>query len=215
MLVDQASSEFDPEFRQQLDLLLEKRRDVRRFLTAPVDEALLQSCLDSFAKAPSVGLSEPWRILRVQSKDARSKALANFEAANNEALQGYSGDKAQLYAGLKLSGMKEAPVQLAVFCDDGTDKGAGLGAGTMPEMRRYSCVSAIMQLWLVLRANGLGLGWVSILDPEALTRDLNAPEGWSLVAYLCIGYPEEQHDTPELERAGWEARAPELPIETR
>ena len=215
MLFDQAHSEFDSEFRTQLDLLLGKRRDVRRFRTDPVDEALLQNCLDSFAKAPSVGLSEPWRILRIESDDARAKALANFEQANADALAGYSGDKAQLYAGLKLSGMKEAPVQLAVFCDDGTEKGAGLGAGSMPEMRRYSCVSAVMQLWLVLRAHGIGLGWVSILDPLALSRELVAPAGWSLVTYLCIGYPEEQHDTPELERAGWESRATDLMIETR
>lgn len=111
--------------------------------------------------------------------------------------------------------MQEAPVHLAVFCDDSTTKGKGLGAGTMPEMRRYSCVSAIMQFWLAARAHGLGVGWVSILDPEMLCRDLDVPTDWALVAYLCIGYPTEDNITPELERKGWEARAAALPLETR
>lgn len=211
----QANPEFDPEFREQLDLLLAKRRDVRRFRRDPVDEALLQSCLDSFAKAPSVGLSEPWRIVRVTSKANRLAALENFQRTNADALAGYSGDKSKLYAGLKLSGMQESPVQVAVFCDEETTKGAGLGAGTMPEMRRYSVVSAIMQFWLVLRANGLGLGWVSIIDPEQLKIDLNVPDQWSLVAYLCIGWPEEFSETPELEIAGWETRAEQLIVEER
>ena len=211
----QAIPEFEAEFREQLDLLLAKRRDVRRFRTTPVDEELLQSCLDSFAKAPSVGLSEPWRIVRISTENARALALENFQQANADALAGYSGDKSKLYAGLKLSGMQESPVQIAVFCDEETSKGAGLGAGTMPEMRRYSCVSAIMQFWLVLRANGLGLGWVSILDPEKLCRDLSTPPNWSLVAYLCIGWPDDFTDTPELELAGWEQRAVQLIVEER
>ncbi len=206
---------FEPEFRRQLDLLLAKRRDVRRFRRDPVNEDLLQSCLNSFATAPSVGLSEPWRLLRVESDDARKAALKNFERANAEALQGYSGEKSKIYTKLKLSGMREAPVQIAVFCDEGTPKGAGLGASTMPEMRRYSCVSAIMQFWLVLRAHGLGLGWVSIIDPNQLKADLKTPEKWSLVAYLCIGWPEEFYEAPELEQIGWENRADQLIIEER
>lgn len=215
MREQQALEDFPSEFREQLDLLLAKRRDVRRFCHAPVDEELLSNCLDSFAKAPSVGLSEPWRLIRVQSDSAKDAALENFMTANAQALSGYSGEKSNLYAQLKLSGMREAPVQIAVFCDEETTKGAGLGAGTMPEMRRYSCVSAIMQFWLVLRAQGLGLGWVSILDPDRLKSDLAVPESWVLVAYLCIGWPEEFTVTPELEIAGWEKRAAQLVIEDR
>ncbi len=211
----QVNPEFDTEFREQLDLLLAKRRDVRRFRTTPVDEELLQSCLSSFAKAPSVGLSEPWRVVRINSDAARAAALSNFQSANNDALQGYSGNKAKIYAGLKLSGMQEAPIQIAVFCDEDTEKGAGLGAGTMPEMRRYSCVTAIMQFWLVLRAHSLGLGWVSIFDPKQLNSDLNIPASWSLVAYLCIGWPEQFTDTPELETVGWETRSETIEFEER
>jgi 5,6-dimethylbenzimidazole synthase len=106
--------------------------------------------------------------------------------------------------------MRDAPVQLAVFCEEDTPKGSGLGAQTMPEMRRYSVVSAIMSFWLATRAYGLGLGWVSILDPVQLRTDLDLPDNWSLVAYLCVGWPKEETDTPELETVGWEARAPQL-----
>jgi 5,6-dimethylbenzimidazole synthase len=162
-----------------------------------------------------VGLSQPWRIVRVNSPQARAAALANFEVENTRALSGYDGEKAALYSKLKLSGMQDAPVQMAIFCNESTSKGAGLGAATMPEMRRYSVVAAITQFWLMARAHGLGVGWVSILDPLALTRDLKIPDTWSLVAYLCIGWPETTSDTPELETTGWETRRDTLPIETR
>lgn len=203
-------SQFSPDFQSQLADLMRWRRDVRRFLTDPVDEAVLTRCLDAFSTAPSVGLSEPWRLIDVASNSARSAALANFEVANTEALAGYAGERAQIYGNLKLSGMREAPVQLAVFCDESTEKGAGLGAATMPEMRRYSVVAAIMQFWLAARAHGLGVGWVSILDPARLARDLSAPEDWTLVAYLCVGWPEADSMTPELETVGWEERAQQL-----
>ena len=206
---------FSPEFQTGLAQLMRWRRDVRRFRTDPVDDACLRACFESFLTAPSVGWSEPWRILRVTSPAARDAALDNFRTANDRALAGYEGEQAALYAGLKLSGMQDAPVQLAIFCDATTDKGKGLGAGTMPEMRRYSVVGAITQFWLTARAHGLGVGWVSILDPDRLSRDLSAPEGWRLVAYLCVGWPEDESETPELEIAGWEDRRATLPIEDR
>jgi 5,6-dimethylbenzimidazole synthase len=167
---------------------------------------LIGRLLDQTGLAPSVGLSEPWRFIMVESPAARASALANFEAANAEALAGYSGDQVRLYASLKLSGMRGAPVQIAIFCDEATGQGSGLGARTMPEMRRYSVVCAVMQLWLAARAEGLGAGWVSILDPDRLAADLAVPEGWRLIAYLCLGWPEEEHSDAELERAGWEDR---------
>lgn len=208
-------SGFSQGFQNDLLDLMRWRRDVRRFRRDPVDEALLQECLATFQLAPSVGLSEPWRVIRLASDTARAAALANFKTANQRALDGYSGEKANLYSGLKLSGMQEAPVQLAIYCDDSTAKGSGLGAGTMPETRRYSVVGAITHFWLAARARGLGVGWVSILDPAQLGRDLTTPEDWSLVAYLCVGWPETDNDTPELELAGWEARQSTLSVETR
>lgn len=206
---------FSPEFRQNLWELMRWRRDVRRFRTDPVEAAVLDRCLRAFALAPSVGLSEPWRLIRVESPGAKAAAIENFEASNAAALACYDGDRAGLYARLKLAGLREAPVHLAVWCDDDTPKGAGLGAGTMPETRAYSVVGAINLFWLALRAEGLGLGWVSILDPVRLARDLTAPESWRLIGYLCVGHPEAECDTPELERIGWENRAPALIMESR
>ena len=204
--------DFSDQFRQEFDQLLRWRRDVRRFRTNPIEGALIDRCLATFNLAPSVGLSEPWRIVQISSASARAKAIANFEAANAQALKGYSGEKAKLYSGLKLSGMRDAPVQLAVYCDDETTKGQGLGAATMPEMRRYSVVAAITQFWLAARTEGLGVGWVSILDPARLNRDLNVPDSWSLIAYLCVGWPEDVNNTPELEQVGWETRSTTLDI---
>lgn len=208
-------SQFSKDFQTGLRDLMRWRRDVRRFRRDAVDEAVLQDCLDTFLLSPSVGLSEPWRVIRVQSPGARAASLENFTTANAQALAGYDGDKARIYSGLKLSGMQDAPVQLAVYCDETTDKGAGLGAGTMPEMRRYSVVGAITHFWLAARAQGLGVGWVSILDPVQLSRDLDVPADWALVAYLCVGWPETTSETPELELAGWETRRPTLPTEVR
>lgn len=206
---------FSEPFREELTELMRWRRDVRRFRTDPVDEAVLERCLKSFLMAPSVGLSEPWRLIRLTSDQAKQAALDNFSAANADALAGYEGEKAQLYSTLKLTGMREAPVQLAVFCDEATEKGSGLGAATMPEMRRYSVVAAVTQFWLLARAHGLGVGWVSILDPVKLGRDLKAPENWKLVAYLCVGIPAQEETTAELENAGWEQRDRELLVEPR
>ncbi|MCA0044474.1 5,6-dimethylbenzimidazole synthase [Celeribacter litoreus] len=198
--------QFSQSFRNDFNELLRWRRDVRRFRSDAVDPDALERCLTAFSLAPSVGLSQPWRIVRVESDAARANALKNFETANANALGGYEGETAQKYASLKLTGMREAPVQIAVFCDEGTATGKGLGIQTMPEMLRYSVVSAIMQFWLMLRAEGIGLGWVSILNPKSLSQSLDIPEDWSLVGYLCIGYPEQESLEPELQAAGWETR---------
>ncbi len=204
--------EFSSDFRSEFFDLLKWRRDVRHFKTDPIPQDSLAECFEAFRLAPSVGLSEPWRIVRLSTDDARAKAYENFQTQNDKALNGYSGQQAKKYADLKLAGMKEAPDQFAVFCDDSTTKGSGLGASTMSEARRYSVVSAIMSFWLIARAHSLGLGWVSILDPEQLCADLNVPADWTLVAYLCVGYPSEESLQPELEAKGWEERALTLDI---
>jgi 5,6-dimethylbenzimidazole synthase len=202
--------EFSQDFQSELNQLMKWRRDVRHFKPDTVDPDVLKTCLDAFSLAPSVGLSEPWRIVAVNSPQARQKSLDNFKATNADALANYKGERAKLYASMKLSGMRDAPVQLAIFCADDTPKGSGLGAQTMPEMRRYSVVSAIMSFWLATRAHGLGVGWVSILEPKQLRHDLDLPDTWSLVAYLCIGWPKQDTLTPELETVGWEMRDAKL-----
>ena len=154
---------FDASFRQSLADLLAWRRDVRRFLADPVDPAVIDELLDLACLAPSVGNSQPWRFVSVESPERRTEIRANFEDCNAKALGGYAGEKAAIYAGLKLSGLAEAPVQLAVFADEATEAGAGLGRQTMPETLRYSAVLAVHTLWLAARAQGLGVGWVSPL----------------------------------------------------
>jgi 5,6-dimethylbenzimidazole synthase len=201
------SSHFDDSFRRRFRELLIWRRDVRRFQCTPLPAGLLEELLAQACLAPSVGLSEPWRFVRVDTPAVRDQITAEFERANAAALADLSGDRASLYAQLKLAGLREAPVHLAVFTDRGTGQGHGLGRRTMPETLDYSVVAAIHTLWLVARTVGVGLGWVSILDPARVTLILDVPPGWSLTAYLCLGYPEEEMDLPELERAGWERRA--------
>ena len=201
-----ADGVFDDEFRAGFEDLIRWRRDVRRFKPDPVDPALIAHLLKLADLAPSVGLSQPWRFMPVGNKNARDKIIASFEACNAEALAAYGDADRSLYVKLKLEGMREAPVQFAVFCDEETDKGKGLGRQTMPETLRYSVVTAVHTFWLAARASGIGVGWVSILDPEAVRKAVSAPEDWSLVAYLCVGYPQEDHLDPELERAGWETR---------
>jgi 5,6-dimethylbenzimidazole synthase len=200
---------FDAAFQDGLEQLLRWRRDVRRFRDAPVPPALIDELLDLACLAPSVGNSQPWRFVAVESPTARKSIRDNFEAANAEALSGYCGEQAELYAGLKLSGLDKAPVHLAVFCDQETLQGHGLGRQTMPETLRYSAILAVHTFWLTARTRGLGCGWVSILDPKQATTDLKVPENWTLVAYLCIGWPEEEHHDPELVRHGWQDRTAE------
>jgi len=197
---------FDDEFRERFKDLLVWRRDVRRFKRDPLPSGLLEELIGLACLAPSVGLSEPWRFVNVNSPLCRRQISDEFERANAEALAGYSGDQAAVYARLKLAGLDYAPVHLAVFADQSTNQGSGLGRRTMPETLEYSVIGAVSTLWLAARAHGLGLGWVSICSPERVHEILSVPASWHLIAYLCIGYPEGDHDTPELEREGWEKR---------
>ncbi|QFS98426.1 5,6-dimethylbenzimidazole synthase [Labrenzia sp. THAF191b] len=203
-----AIPDFSEKFQKDFETLLKWRRDVRRFKQEPLPEGALDHLLQLADLAPSVGNSQPWRIVVVDSAEARGRIIASFEAENEEAARTYSDDKALAYRQLKLAGLKEAPVHLAIFCDDDPEQGHGLGRLTMPETLAYSTVSMIHTFWLAARAEGVGVGWVSILDPDAVTEALQVDAGWRLVAYLCVGYPEEEHVDPELERARWQARTP-------
>jgi 5,6-dimethylbenzimidazole synthase len=199
--------QFDAAFRAGFAKLLAWRRDVRHFRPGEApDEAMLAELFDLAALAPSVGNCQPTRFVRADAEARRAAIRANFEAANRGALMAYSGERAELYARLKLAGLRDAPVQLAVFCDEATEQGHGLGARTMPEARRYSTVCALHTFWLAARARGLGVGWVSILDPGTIAETLDVPRAWTFIAYLCVGFPREEDLIPELERAGWQAR---------
>ncbi len=206
---------FDDAFRERLRELILWRRDVRRFRRDPLPGGAVERLLELASLAPSVGLSQPWRFVLVEDTARRAAVRAGFERCNAEALASYAGERAERYVRLKLAGLDAAPVHLAVFADRGTAQGHGLGRRTMPEMAEYSAVMAIHTLWLVARAEGLGLGWVSILDPAELTRILEVPEEWIFLGYFCLGYPESDEATPELQRQGWEQRRPWQEFVTR
>lgn len=195
-----------PGFSEELDRLFVWRRDVRRFRADPLKVDALEALIARACLAPSVGNAQPWRFISVETPTLREKVVANFEHENHIAAQDYVGEQASLYAQLKLAGLKEAPVHLAVFSDQNTQAGAGLGRRTMPETLAYSTICAIHTLWIAARAKGIGVGWVSILDPERLCVDLDTPQDWQFIAYLCIGYPIENHEDPELVRHGWQDR---------
>ena len=130
----------------------------------------------------------------------------NFERANANALRGYEGDDARLCASLKLSGMDDAPLQLAVFTDQETDQDRRLSRETMPVTFTYFTVAAVHTLWLAARADGIDVGWVSILETDSLKETLDVLAAWRFVAYLCVDYPRDVEDRPSLESAGWESR---------
>lgn len=187
--------------------LVRWRRDIRHFKTDPVPRESIEACLKLANCAPSVGLSQPWRFVELESQHRRDQIIASFERCNTNALNNYEGEKKKLYATLKLEGLKQAPIQLAVFCDKTTSQGAGLGKATMPEMLCYSVVTAVHTFWLAARTHGLGVGWVSILEPETVAEACDIEKDWKLVAYLCVGWPaKDPNATPELERCGWEQR---------
>lgn len=199
---------FSPGFQADLQTLFQWRRDVRAFRPDPIPADLLHQLLDTAALAPSVGLSQPWRFVLVDDAARRAAIRALFAAANARALRAQPPGRQALYASLKLAGLDQAPTHLAVFAEPDPARGHGLGRATMPETAAYSAVLAIHTLWLAARAHGLGLGWVSILDADAVGRALDTPAEWRFVAYLCVGHPAAADDTPELQRRGWEQRAP-------
>jgi 5,6-dimethylbenzimidazole synthase len=182
------------------------RRDVRHFLTDPLDEAEVERLLALAHSAPSVGLSQPWRFVRIETPALRERLAVHVDAQVESAGKVYRGDEDRLYRSLKLHGLREAPVLFAVYCDEGTETGHKLGAVTMPEARRFSCVMAIHTLWLAARTRGIGMGWVSILDREGVDAMLDVPAEWRCLGLLCLGYPITEEATPELERRGWEHR---------
>ncbi|MGH6792099.1 MAG: 5,6-dimethylbenzimidazole synthase [Methyloceanibacter sp.] len=203
------SPEFDAEFRERLLELLRWRRDVRRFKRTPLPPGTVERLISIACLSPSVGLSEPWRFVVIEDAARRAAIRQCFEDCNADALAMQSPDRAALYARLKLAGLDDAPGQVAVFADHATAQGNGLGRLTMPQTLDYSVAIAIHTLWLAARAEGLGVGWVSILDPARIAAILDVPRDWSFIGYLCVGYPAAvADDTPALERAGWEHRHP-------
>ncbi len=193
-------------FQKDLHDLFVWRRDERHFRSDPLPDGMLKSLIETACLAPSVGNAQPWRFVDIQCAQRRSIVAEIFESENTSSARNYVDERAVMYNALKLAGLRDAPIHLAVFCDETTSTGHGLGRQTMPEMLRYSVVCAVHTFWLAAHARGLGVGWVSILDPVAVKKCLDVPTNWSLVAYLCVGFPEAAHSVPELERRDWQHR---------
>ncbi|HZU65395.1 MAG TPA: 5,6-dimethylbenzimidazole synthase, partial [Novosphingobium sp.] len=188
-----------------LEEVLRWRRDVRHFRTTPIDEAVIEAIHAAMELAPSVGNARPWRVVRVESAGARAAVRASFEACTADAADTYTGERRAAYLRLKLAGLDAAPLQLAVFTLADPAEGHGLGRHTLPQTLDQSTAMAIHTLWLAARVRDIGMGMVSILDGAAVERICAVPPSWRFSAYLCLGYPEQEDDTPLLHRLGWQA----------
>ena len=209
MVARLVSERFDETERATLYRVMRARRDVRaQFVAAEIPDEVVRRVLEAAHLAPSVGLMQPWRFILVRDRTTRTQIHASFTSANVEAARVYDDECAERYASLKLEGILDAPLNLCVVCDPTVARGHGLGRQTMPETAIYSTVCAVENLWLAARAEGLGVGWVSIVEPETLRRRLAIPEHVVVVAYLCMGYVSHFADEPDLARAQWERRVP-------
>jgi 5,6-dimethylbenzimidazole synthase len=203
------SAGFNESERQGVYRAIRERRDVRRgFLPEPLPDDVLYRLLQAAHNAPSVGLMQPWRFIVIRDPGVRQAIHNIFIDANEEALATYDGGQQQNYAGMKLEGILEAPQNLCIVCDSHSSQGHRLGRRTMPETAIYSAVCAVQNLWLAARAEGIGVGWVSILEPYLLRNILSIPQEIIPIAYLCLGYVDAFSSEPDLERLGWEKRTP-------
>lgn len=185
------------------------RRDVRgQFLSDPVSDEVLGRVLLAAHHAPSVGFMQPWNFLVVRSAEVKQRVYDLFRAANAEAEVMFPDEKRSLYSRLKLQGILESPLNLCITCDRSRSGPVVLGRTHMLTTDLYSSVCAVQNLWLAARAEGLGVGWVSIFHQEALQEALGIPQHIVPIAYLCIGWVSHFNDRPELEKAGWLPRLP-------
>jgi len=204
-----APVEFSVEEKQGLYRAIYERRDVRaQFRPEPIPPAMLGRILAAAHAAPSVGFMQPWDFILIDDPTLRHTIQHMFARENQRAVANYEGEQATLYRSLKLEGILESPLNLCVTCDRTRGGPHVLGRNTVLDTDLFSVCLAIQNLWLTARAEGVGVGWVSILDPQELARLLGRPEQVCPVAYLCLGLVTEFLSVPELERAGWRDRLP-------
>ncbi|GET42365.1 5,6-dimethylbenzimidazole synthase [Microseira wollei] len=203
--INQNIHRFGEEERQGVYRAIYERRDIRSYFTpTPIEDDVLARLLDAAHHAPSVGMMQPWRFILIRDAGVRQSVYELFQQANEAASSIYEDKQKALYMSLKLAGILETPVNLCVTCDITSQRGRGLGRQTMPETAIYSTVCAIQNLWLAARAEGIGVGWVSIFEPERLGSLLGIPAEMVLVGYLCIGYASQFDAQSELQTRGWE-----------
>ncbi|MFK0334863.1 5,6-dimethylbenzimidazole synthase [Rhizobium sp. NPDC090275] len=188
---------------------IETRRDVRsEFLPDAVPDDVIGRLLAAAHHAPSVGFMQPWNFIVVRDQAVRSTVWEAFSKANAEAAEMFSGERQQAYRNLKLEGIRTAPVGICVTCDPDRCGDVVLGRTHNRRMDSYSTVCAVQNLWLAARAEGIGVGWVSIFHEADLKRALGVPDRIEIVAWLCVGYVDRLYEEPELAVKGWRQRLP-------
>ncbi len=180
-----------------------QRRDVRRFRSEPIADEVLQRILQAAAHAPSVGYMQPWNFLIISDGQIRKKIHDAFLVANAEAKEMFEDERRDAYAALKLEGITESALNICITCDRSRFGKVILGRTHQSDMDLYSSVCAVQNLWLAARAEGVGVGWVSIIKPEDLQEILHLPENVVPIAYLCVGYTDSFAGEPELKTYGW------------
>ena len=186
---------------------IETRRDVRdQFLPELLPDDLVQRLLQAAHRAPSVGFMQPWNFIVIRDPAVRAGAHQAFLRANEEAAELFSGERQALYRSLKLEGILKAPLSICITCDPERGGAVVLGRTHNPRMDVYSTVCAVQNLWLAARAEGVGVGWVSIFHDADIRSLLGIPERIEIVAWLCLGYVDELYSEPELEIKGWRQR---------
>ena len=187
-----------------------ERRDMRRFRSEPIADDVLARILKAAHHAPSVGFMQPWDFILIRGPAIRKQVHEAFHEANAEAVQLLQGERQKLYAALKLEGILETPLNICVTCDRERFGPVVLGRTCQLDMDLFSTVCAVQNLWLAARAEGIGVGWVSIIHADRLSAILHLPARVMPVAYLCLGHVAEFPPEPELQTAGW---LPRLPLE--
>lgn len=198
----------EPE-REAVYRVIFERRDVRRnFLPKPIPDPVMMRLLTAAHHAGSVGFMQPWDFVVIRN-GATKRAVKNlFIDANTKAAARYAGAKGALYRRLKLEGIEEAPINLCITCSRRRGGPQVLGRSTVRATDLYSTCCAVQNLWLAARAEGIGVGWVSILDHQALKQVVGVPKSVTILAYLCLGYVSKFEQAPDLETAGWRERIP-------
>lgn len=200
---------FTPDERAAVYRAIHTRRDVRsQFSSRPIDAGTLDRLLLAAHHAPSVGLSQPWNFIVIRSAGVKARAQAAFARANAEACAMFPDSRRPLYSALKLEGILQAPVSLCITCDHRRGGPVVLGRTHQPEMDLFSTVCAVQNLWLAARAEGIGVGWVSIFHKDDLRALLDLPDHVSPVAWLCLGHVDALYSEPELQVKGWAERLP-------
>lgn len=184
------------------------RRDIRRYRPDLIDPAILRRILEAGHSAPSVGHSQPWRFVLVSDPATRERAAWIADQERLAQAKEMTPAAGQHLLDLQLEGIREAPLGIIVCCDRRVPAAGVLGRRTFPDTDIWSCACAIENLWLAARAEGLGMGWVTLFAPPDLAQLLGLPEEVVPLGWLCVGWPDERPPTPGLERAGWSKRLP-------